>query len=485
MAAFAVKGSLQGLCVAASRSGQTPGSSSFLSDGYFCDHLARQSSTVPLMARSTSSERRPTKLKAQGPTWTPQSRNYPCDGQSFESDIDYSNPFAPGIHIDLLNRMSVRSPKLEGTKAVVADQRKRRQRFFQQRTRDFVDGLVQYISSHNESYRYFITASKENANMNMEQGFISSSEQDKILNGLEKIEKDIGERKFKWRNNVDVGTNIIEALFEIVGSPAKTISPYVQKLTVLQIWCYESIDKIITQIEELQLELILLALRNEGLILPCTRSRDKWIVLGDLVLSKLEQMERSVSRLLSCKDKTNSTLLIALPSSNIDDYKNSLSKDSSGQILDSVISFGNTVIGDIAYDLSNLERDLASWMEWYLLMPNHIVTRNRLLMNKAMLDMDKFTTVRSGYSIYDPVEDSSKRFLAVYKLIPEVLKAAKDFVKGSSFNLENIRNFPPAYCFAPGFAGKRAIKEVQQDQRDDRRRLLHWLQHLQCVQKDQ
>lgn len=62
------------------------------------------------------------------------------------------------------------------------------------------------------------------------------------------------------------------------------------------------------------------------------------------------------------------------------------------------------IVGDIAHDLSNLERDLASWVKMDLLTPNDIVTRNRLLMNKYMLDMDKFTAVRSSYSIYVPVE---------------------------------------------------------------------------------
>uniref|UniRef100_A0A0A8ZJ17 Uncharacterized protein n=1 Tax=Arundo donax TaxID=35708 RepID=A0A0A8ZJ17_ARUDO len=47
--------------------------------------------------------------------------------------------------------------------------------------------------------------------------------------------------------------------------------------------------------------------------------------------------------------------------------------------------------------------------------------------------MDKFTAVRSAYSIYSPVQDSSERFLAVYKIIPEILKAARDFVKSSIF----------------------------------------------------
>jgi len=252
-----VKGSPQVTCVAALLSGQKHGINSFSSNRYFCNNLLRQSAVVPSIAWSMDNDmRHVVKLKAQGSKRTPHGGNYPYDGQLFGSDVVFSNPFAPGIHIDLLNRMHVCSPLLESTKVVAADQRKRRLMAFQQRTRDFVDGMVQYISSHNENYKYFLTASKENANIIMEQGFISSSARDEILSGLERIEKDIGDGKFKWKNNVDVRTNIIEALIEITGAPAKrldaTISHYVQQLTVLQIWCCDSIDKIITQIKELQ-----------------------------------------------------------------------------------------------------------------------------------------------------------------------------------------------------------------------------------------
>ncbi|CAL5063387.1 unnamed protein product [Urochloa decumbens] len=487
MAAFAVKGLQQMTCTASLLSGKKHGSSNFSSKSYLWKHPPLQSSVLPYVAWSIDSDRRHVKLKAQGSKRMPDSGNHSYDGQPFEWDLHFSNPSAPDIHIDLLNRMSVRPPLLERTKAVVADQRKRRLKAFRQSTIDFVDGLVQYISSHKENYKYFITASKENANIIMEQGFISSSSRDEILSGLESIEKLIGEGIFKW-DNVDLRTVIIEALIEIVGQPAirldATISHYVQQLTVLQIWCCDSIDKIITQIKELQFELVLLAMRNEGLVLRCTRTCAKWILLGDLVLSKLEQMERDVSRLLSCKDKMNFTVKTTLPSGNIDESKNSLSKDSSSQIHNAIIGFGNTIVGDIAHDLSNLERDLASWVQWDMLMPNDTVTRSRLLMNKSMLDMDKFTAIRSSYSIYNPVKDSTERFLAVYKIIPEVLKAATDFVKSSSFNHENIQNFPPSSCFAPGFAGVRATKEAEQDQNDDtRRKLLDWLQHLRPARK--
>jgi hypothetical protein len=51
----------------------------------------------------------------------------------------------------------------------VTDQRKRRQEAREKRSRDLVDGLIEYISLDNENYKYVIIASKENANMIMEE----------------------------------------------------------------------------------------------------------------------------------------------------------------------------------------------------------------------------------------------------------------------------------------------------------------------------
>lgn len=88
------------------------------------------------------------------------------------------------------------------------------------------------------------------------QGFISSYARDEILHGLERIKKDIEEGRFQWRDNKDLRTNIIDTLIDIVGGPAKrldrVISHYVQLLTVLQSWCHDSIDQVISQTKELQ-----------------------------------------------------------------------------------------------------------------------------------------------------------------------------------------------------------------------------------------
>ncbi|KAM0913809.1 hypothetical protein ACQ4PT_011917 [Festuca glaucescens] len=183
--------------------------------------------------------------------------------------------------------------KLGRTKLEATDQHKRRQEAREKRSRDLVDGLIEYISSDSENYKYVIIASKENANMIMEEGFISSGARDEILDDLERIEKDIKDENFQWGNNKDIRTDIIEALIDIVEGPAKrldaVISHYDQMLTVLNLWCNDSTDKFVTQIKELQVELVLLAIRNEGLVVPCDNRNAGCILLGDMVLSKVEQ----------------------------------------------------------------------------------------------------------------------------------------------------------------------------------------------------
>ena len=96
------------------------------------------------------------------------------------------------------------------------------------------------------------------------QGFISCKNRDDIINGLERIEDDIPNGRFMWRENKDVRSNIVEALVERVGGPARsldaTISQCAQKLTILRLWFHDSADTIVTQIEQLQVYPMLLFL---------------------------------------------------------------------------------------------------------------------------------------------------------------------------------------------------------------------------------
>ncbi|CAM0952426.1 unnamed protein product [Alopecurus aequalis] len=412
-AAFAVTGSLRGPCAA--RSGQSPHSRRFCAP------------RIPLP--SMGSDPWHGKLKAQ-------------------MDTDFIRQLGPAMHIDLLNRECFRYPVLKRKKLVDADQGKQRPKAFQKRARDFADGLLEYICSENENYKYVIIATKENANMLTKEGFISSHARDEMFEGLESIKKDIEEGKFQWRTNKDLRTNIIDKLIDIVGGPAKrldiSISHYVQLLTVLRLWCHDFIDEVISQIKELQIELVLLAIRNGGLVLPCIWRRANWILLGDVVLSQLEQLDVGVSQLVSCKNKMESTVQTTFPSNSTYGSMNSLCKDPR-HIHNFVVDFGNLIVGDISRDASNLGLELSSWMELRLLMTNDKVIESVSLMQKQVLDVYNLTTTRSPYSIYNPIEDSSSHFLSVYRNVSEMLKAAKEFAKQASFNHEKTRTF-----LAPG-----------------------------------
>lgn len=460
MAAFTAKGSLRGYCfTAAGLSRQNPPPKNSL-----CDHLVpSRSSAVPAMAWSMGCDTRQVKLKAQVPKWVLPNDDYLYDDHALQ--IDTIGSTSPDVYIDLLNLTRYRDPVLGRTKPELTYQHKRRLEVDEKRSRDLVDGLVEYISSDRENYRYAIMSIKENANMITEEGFISSYARDEILEGLERIEKDFEEGKFYWRNNKDIRSNIVEALIDIVEGPAKrldaVISRYAQMLTFLQIWCHDSIDKFIAQINELQVELVLLAIRNEGLVLPCIARNAKCILLGDLVLSKVEQLENDVSRLVSCKNKMGSTVQTSFPSGCTNDSMNSLSKGDLHHICNSILEFGNLIIGDIAHDVKDLERDLHSWM--LLLTKNDEVNESLLLMLRHKIDLDIYNVRKSYGSIYNADADSSKRFLKAYKVVPQMIRAAREFVKHTCFNHEKIQSLPPRHFLgAPKLAGFRAAKDLEQ-----------------------
>ncbi|XP_040246586.1 argininosuccinate lyase, chloroplastic-like [Aegilops tauschii subsp. strangulata] len=494
MAAFAVKGSLRGPCFSAAglSSGQNPPRSS--------------AAPLPSMVWSTGSDPRHGKLKAQATEWMRPNDDYRYDVQPSQRHTDFICQPGPAMHIDLLNRERLRYPMLERKKLVVADQVKKRPKALQKCARDFADWLLKYICSENENYKYVLVATKENANMLMKEGFISSYARDEILHGLERIKKDIEEGRFQWRDNKDLRTNIIDTLIDIVGGPAKrldrVISHYVQLLTVLQLWCHDSIDQVISQTKELQTELFLLAIRNGGLVLPSIWRRANWILLGDVVLSQLEQLDMDVSQLVSCKNKMDSTLQTALPSDSTYCSMNSLCKDPR-HMHNFAVEFGNLIVGDISRDLSNIGLELSSWMELHLLTPNDKVIESFSLMRKQMLDLDNLTATRSAYSIYNPVEDSSRRFLASFRSVSEILKAAKEFAKQSSFDHEKARTFlaPRDNFGASQLAEFHATKSLDGQNKDEggsaiekqnfrlhsddtMRKLLDWPRRLQSEKND-
>lgn len=126
---------------------------------------------------------------------------------------------------------------------------------------------------------------------------ISDSDKNSILRGLDEIERQIEAGKFVWRTDrEDVHMNIEAALTDIIGEPAKKLhtarSRNDQVLTDFRLWCRDAIDTIVRSIQRLQVALVKLALKNEGLIVPgyTHLQRAQPVLLQHLLLAYVEQV---------------------------------------------------------------------------------------------------------------------------------------------------------------------------------------------------
>lgn len=126
---------------------------------------------------------------------------------------------------------------------------------------------------------------------------MSESDRDSILRGLDEIEKKIEAGEFLWRTDrEDVHMNIEAALTDLIGEPAKKLhtarSRNDQVLTDFRLWCRDAIDRIVVSIKNLQISLVNLALKNEGLIVPgyTHLQRAQPVLLQHVLLAFVEQV---------------------------------------------------------------------------------------------------------------------------------------------------------------------------------------------------
>uniref|UniRef100_A0A2N9FM29 argininosuccinate lyase n=1 Tax=Fagus sylvatica TaxID=28930 RepID=A0A2N9FM29_FAGSY len=183
---------------------------------------------------------------------------------------------------------------------------------FEESVTDAVERFTESISFDKELYKHDIMGSKAHASMLAKQGLMSISDRDSIIQGLDKIERSIENGEFVWRTDrEDVHMNIEAALTDMIGEPAKKLhtarSRNDQVLTDFRLWCRDAIDKIVARIEHLQVALVSLALKNEGLIVPgyTHLQRAQPVLLQHLLLAFVEQLERDAGRLLDCRARLN------------------------------------------------------------------------------------------------------------------------------------------------------------------------------------
>ncbi|KAJ3672904.1 hypothetical protein LUZ60_006278 [Juncus effusus] len=184
---------------------------------------------------------------------------------------------------------------------------------FEEGVHESVERFTESVSFEAEELcMHDIRGSIAHANMLAAQGLITESDRDKITEGLTKIKEKIQSGEFKWRKDrEDVHMNIEAALTDMIGEPAKKLhtarSRNDQVVTDLRLWCRDAIGRILTRIQTLQVQLVLLALKNEGLIVPgyTHLQRAQPVLLQHLLLSYVEQLERDAGRLSDCRERLN------------------------------------------------------------------------------------------------------------------------------------------------------------------------------------
>ncbi|OVA01863.1 Fumarate lyase [Macleaya cordata] len=183
---------------------------------------------------------------------------------------------------------------------------------FEESVTDAVEKFSESISYDKALYKQDIMGSRAHATMLAHQGLMTASDRDSILQGLDEIERCIEAGEFVWRTDrEDVHMNIEAALTDMIGEPAKKLhtarSRNDQVVTDLRLWCRDAIDKILSCIKRLQVALVTLAKRNEGLIVPgyTHLQRAQPVLLQHLLLSYVEQLERDAGRLVDCRGRLN------------------------------------------------------------------------------------------------------------------------------------------------------------------------------------
>lgn len=183
---------------------------------------------------------------------------------------------------------------------------------FEENVTDAVEKFTESISFDKALYKHDIMGSRAHASMLAHQGLISNNDRDSILKGLDEIEMQISAGDFIWRTDrEDVHMNIEAALIDLVGEPAKKLhtarSRNDQVCTDFRLWCRDAVDSIIGHLKRLQVTLLKLALKNEGLIVPgyTHLQRAQPVLLQHLLLAYVEQFERDIGRLQDCRERLN------------------------------------------------------------------------------------------------------------------------------------------------------------------------------------
>jgi len=183
---------------------------------------------------------------------------------------------------------------------------------FNQPTDAFVEAFTASVEFDQRLYRYDIAGSIAHARMLARVGILSEQERDAIINGLEKIQKQIETGEFEWSVALeDVHMNIESALTDEIGYAGKKLhtgrSRNDQVATDIRLWLRDEIEEIRAGVLKLQHALLDIALKEAETIMPgfTHLQTAQPITFGHHMMAWFEMLERDRERLADCSRRMN------------------------------------------------------------------------------------------------------------------------------------------------------------------------------------
>ena len=177
---------------------------------------------------------------------------------------------------------------------------------------DIMDKINPSIDFDQRFFSQDIQGSRVHAEMLAKQGIISKRESRDIIEGLNKVEKEIRDGQFNFRRDLeDIHMNVEARLTELIGEPGGRLhtarSRNDQVATDFKMWVREKIDDLVQAVALLQKALIDKAEENTAVVMPGFTHLQvaQPVTFGHHLLAYVEMLGRDKGRLEDCRTRLN------------------------------------------------------------------------------------------------------------------------------------------------------------------------------------
>ncbi len=183
---------------------------------------------------------------------------------------------------------------------------------FSEGTDEFVQEFTASVNFDKRMFRQDIEGSRAHAKMLQKVSVLTFEDLEKILTGLDEIEKEIESDKFLWSVELeDVHMNIEARLTEKIGAAGKKLhtgrSRNDQVATDIRLYMRDAIDQINTELHRLMNGMLALASNNTDTIMPgfTHLQTAQPVTFGHHIMAWFEMLMRDFNRLTDCKERMN------------------------------------------------------------------------------------------------------------------------------------------------------------------------------------